>query len=89
MPAVPSPGRVVGIAGKDDLWCVSASVFGHGGNDLPGHPQTAAHVVSGYLVRHQSEERRQRHECTEDLGPGKLYHRLDVVTEASSRNGAT
>ena len=83
------PCGVVGDARADDLQNMSVRGIGNRGNDFSGYAQAVATVVSGDLVRHESKERRQRNERTEDLGLRELFDRLDMVAQASPRDGET
>ena len=88
LPSLRAPGRMVGHAGPGDLSRLSSPGFGHGRNDLPGHPQAFASLVSSDLAGHQPEERRQRAQCAAGSRPGKLSDRLDMVAQVAAGHGS-
>ena len=62
-------GEVLAAAGRASaVWGVRSSSLGHRRDDLPGHAEPAAIVVSGYVVGGRPEERRQR--LGSATGPG-------------------
>ena len=59
------------------LW-LPAPNLGHGGHDFSKHTEAAGHVVSGHVVRDESEERRQAD------GPGIGRIRMRAIQDASA-----
>ena len=58
-----------------------------GWHGVPGYPQAAANVVSCDVVRHQSEERRQRARAAAGTGARQLRDGLDLAAQAAAGDG--
>ena len=64
-------------------------VLSHGGHDLPGHPNTAALMVSGDVVDDDPEEWRQRSRAAARAGPEAISNRLDLAAQVAEGDGAS
>ena len=66
---------------------LSASDLSHGRHCFPGHPEAAGDVVSGDVVRDESEERCQRAGTAASVGAGQLRDSLDVAAQVETGDG--
>src|SRR5262245_31386551 len=86
--SLPKPGRLACLPRSLDLSEVPLSGIRDGWDDLPGHSQTATHVVSCGVACDQSKDWRQRGEPAASARAGKLCHRLDLVAQVATSDGS-
>ena len=63
--------------------------FGHRRNDLPGHANPVARVVSRHVVGDHPEERGQRLGVATSAGAERVQDRLDDAASIAARYGKT
>ena len=68
---------------------MSAANVSDCGNDLRGYAEAAANMVSGYVVRDESEARRECLGSPAHLGLGKLPDGMDLAPQDAACDGAT
>ncbi len=68
---------------------MSAANVSDCGNDLRGYAEAATNVVSGYVVRDESEARRECLGSPAHLGLGKLPDGMGLAPQDAACDGAT
>ena len=75
--------------GAVSLRRMSAANVSDCGNDLRGYAEAATNMVSGYVVRDESEARRECLGSPAHLGLGKLPDGMDLAPQDAACDGAT
>ncbi len=75
------------VAGPIAVSRLQVGDLADGRHGVPGHAQAAADMVSGDVVCHQSEERRQRARAATGARAGQLRDGLDLAAQAAPGDG--